>query len=616
MKETPGMNISAETNAEKANDPRRNADPAGRLILLLLCLGVLLPRAMMAEVPSRDPIDWQPWSDKIFVQAAKEHRFVLLDLGAVWCHWCHVMEDITYRDPKVIALIKRRYIAVRVDQDARPDLSNRYEDYGWPATVVFNSDGSEIVKRQGYIPPKPMASMLQAIIDDPSPGPSIVAEPLLEQSGDTGLKPEQRDKLRKTLRDNYDSKNRGWGTVQKFLDWDIIEFCLGEGMRGDQELERMARETLDAQRQLIDPVWGGVYQYSTAGDWHHPHFEKIMQMQAENLRSYSQAYALWKDPAHLEATKRIRDYLRSFLTSPDGGFYTSQDADLIQGEHSAGYFALADGDRRKRGLPRVDQHVYSRENGWAINALATLYSATGDESALVDAMRAAEWIAANRALPGGGFRHDAQDAGGPYLGDSIYMTRAFLKLYSVTGDRKWLRRAEEAAQFVDAKFKGDVGYIAFAQALGGKLKPKPQVDENAAVVRAFNLLQHYTGKELYGKAAQHALRYLAAPAVGENHGYAVAGILLADKELGAPPLHVTVVGRKDDPTARSLFLAAIALPESYKRVEWWDEREGPLPNPDVQYPTFEKAASFVCANRRCSAPIFDPAKIATFAMKK
>ena len=92
------------------------------------------------------------------------------------------MEEITYRDPKVIALIKQRYIAVRVDQDARPDLSNRYEDYGWPATVVFNADGSEIVKRQGYIPPKPMASMLQAIIDDPSPGPSIVAEPAVEQS--------------------------------------------------------------------------------------------------------------------------------------------------------------------------------------------------------------------------------------------------------------------------------------------------------------------------------------------------------------------------------------------------------------------------------------------------
>ena len=561
-------------------------------------------------------IDWQPWSDSIFEKAKKEHRFVLLDLGAVWCHWCHVMEEITYRDPKVIALVKQRYIAVRVDQDARPDLSNRYEDYGWPATVVFNSDGGEIVKRQGYIPPKPMASLLQAIIDDPSPGPSIVGEAPLEQASDAGLKPEQRDKLRKILRNNYDPKNRGWGTVQKFLDWDIIEFCMSEAMRGDQELEHMARETLDAQRQLIDPVWGGVYQYSTDGDWKHPHFEKIMQVQAENLRSYAQAYELWKDPAYLEAAKRIRDYLRGLLTGADGAFYASQDADLVQGEHSAGYFALSDADRRKRGTPRIDQHIYARENGWAINALATLYGVTGDESVLADAMRAAEWVVANRSLPSGGFRHDAQDLDGPYLGDSIYMTRAFLKLYAVTGDRKWLSRAEETAQFVETKFKSDIGYVAFAQVLAGKLKPKPQLDENTAVARTMNLLHHYTGEEMYEKGAQHAVRYLAAPAIGENHGYAVAGILLADQELRTPPLHVTVVGKKDDSAARSLFMAAIALPANYKRVEWWDEREGPMPNPDVQYPTFEKAAGFICTDRRCSAPIFDPAKIPTFAIRK
>ena len=541
---------------------------------------------------------------------------MLLDLGAVWCHWCHVMEEITYRDPKVIALINQRYIAVRVDQDARPDLSNRYENYGWPATVVFKGDGSEIVKRQGYIPPKPMVSMLQAIIDDPSPGPSIVAEPPLKQSSDSELQPEQREKLRKILRDRYDSKNRGWGTVQKFLDWDIIEYCMGESMRGDQEFERMARETLDAQRQLIDPVWGGVYQYSTDGDWKHPHFEKIMQMQAENLRSYAQAYALWKEPSYLEAAKKVRDYLRNFLTGPDGAFYTSQDADFVPGEHSAGYFALSDAARRKRGVPRIDQHIYARENGWAINALATLYSVTGEEDALSDAVRAAEWIIANRSLSGGGFRHDAQHAAGPYLGDTIYMARAFLKLYAVTADRKWLCRAEEAAQFIGAKFKTDIGYIAFVQPLAGKLKPKPQVDEDAAVARTLNLLHYYTGKEVYGAAAQQALRYLAAPAINENHGYAVAGILLADKELGAPPLHITVVGKKGDVAARFLFMAAIALPATYKRVEWWDEREGALPNPDVEYPKLEKAAAFLCTDRRCSAPIFDSAKISTFAARK
>src|SRR5271155_3689454 len=140
----------------------------------LLPLASVLLAGSLADAAS--PIVWQGWSDGVFDQAKREHKFVLLDLEAVWCHWCHVMAETTYQDPHVIALMGSKYIAVRVDQDARPDLSNRYEDYGWPATIVFAADGSEIVKRQGYLNPAEMASMLQAIIDDPSPGPSVRPE--------------------------------------------------------------------------------------------------------------------------------------------------------------------------------------------------------------------------------------------------------------------------------------------------------------------------------------------------------------------------------------------------------------------------------------------------------
>src|SRR5271168_4774643 len=122
------------------------------------------------------PIAWQPWSDAAFARAKAEHKFVIMDLEAVWCHWCHVMDETTYRDPKVMSLLAARYVAVKVDQDSRPDLANRYENYGWPATIVYAADGSEIVRRRGYLTPAQMASMLQAIIDDPSPGPSVTQE--------------------------------------------------------------------------------------------------------------------------------------------------------------------------------------------------------------------------------------------------------------------------------------------------------------------------------------------------------------------------------------------------------------------------------------------------------
>ena len=158
---------------------------------------------------------------------------MLLDLGAGWCHWCHVMDEITYADPKVIELIGQKYLAVKVDQDSRPDLANRYEDYGWPATIVFNVDGSEIVKRQGYIPPKPMASLLQAIIDDPSPGPSVQPEEVINAASYAALTTTQRAEMRAVLLEAYDAERGGWGRIHKYLDWNALEYCLTEGGAGD-----------------------------------------------------------------------------------------------------------------------------------------------------------------------------------------------------------------------------------------------------------------------------------------------------------------------------------------------------------------------------------------------
>src|SRR6266853_92192 len=360
-----------------------------RLILPLLAACAISRTFAAEQAPA---IGWQPWSDQVFERAKAEKKLVLLDLVAVWCHWCHVMDEITYRDPEVVRLLGERYIAVRVDQDSRPDISNRYEDYGWPATIVFDSAGKELAKRQGYLPPKPMAGMLQAFIDDPTPGPSVQAEPVIAAASDAALTDAQRAAMREAFVGAYDKMRGGWGDVHKYLNWDALEFCLTEGAAGDAQLKAMARKTLDAGLKLIDPAWGGVYQYSTDGDWDHPHFEKIMPFQAENLRLFSIAATVLREPKWLEPARKIRGYLKNFLTSPDGAFYTSQDADLVAGEHSAEYFALDDAARRARGVPRIDRHVYARENGLAITGLVALFAASGDETSLADARRAAEWV--------------------------------------------------------------------------------------------------------------------------------------------------------------------------------------------------------------------------------
>ncbi|HZM51051.1 MAG TPA: DUF255 domain-containing protein, partial [Vicinamibacteria bacterium] len=404
-----------------------------------------------AETPG--PIAWTDWSDAAFERARADDRLVLLDLGAVWCHWCHVMEETTYKDPEVVSLIQTRFVPVRVDQDARPDLSNRYEDYGWPATVVFDSKGRELVKFQGYIEPERMRGLLRAVIADPTPGPSVenAAGPSLGEG--SALTDAERRDLQAILVNRYDTKNGGWGTSHKYLDWDSVEWCLLRAREGDRKAERMARETLDRQLKLIDPVWGGVYQYSDSGDWDHPHFEKIMSMQAEDLRVYAQAYAQLGDARYLQAARDIHKFLTTFLRGPDGAFYVSQDADVVRGEHSGEYFKLGDAARRARGIPRVDTHLYARETAWAATALLALHAVTGEEAHLRDAVKSAEWILANRAIEGGGLRHDAVDVAGPYLGDSVAATRLFLALYAATGERRWLEHAEKTLAFVGTRFR-------------------------------------------------------------------------------------------------------------------------------------------------------------------
>ena len=579
----------------------------------LLTALLALPVSGAPASQNSSPIDWQPWSNAIFDQAKRENKFVLLDLEAVWCHWCHVMDETTYKSPEVIALIESKYIPVRVDQDSRPDLSNRYEDYGWPATVVFSPTAGEIVKRQGYIEPRQMIAMLKAIIADPTPGPSVRPEPEMKFPDSALMSADLRAELERRYFGQYDSKHGSWGLDQKYLDWTSTEYAMARARAGDTKSGEMARQSLNAQFNLIDPVWGGVYQYSVGGDWNQPHFEKIMNFQAGNLRIYSLAYEEWRDLRYLKAAQDVQRFLKTFLTSPEGAFYTSMDADLIEGKHSAAYFKLDDAGRRKLGVPRIDQHVYSRENGWAIDALAVLYAASGDRQYLGEAEQAAQWIIENRAIEGGGFRHDTKDIAGPYLADTLTMARAFLTLYEVTGDRVWLGRAESAAQFMRANFADSAAGFVTSKATDRSYTPRPERDENILLARFANLLSHYTGNSEYHAMAERAMRYLAAPEIAKY--LPTAGTLLADQEIASDPIHMTIVGHKDDPAAQALFQAAAAYPSGYLRLEWWDTREGKLPNPDVLYPELKTAAAFICTGNTCSSPIHDPGAIRTKADK-
>jgi len=575
---------------------------------LLLLLAAFGAAASANEAPGG--IVWLRSDTDAFAQAKAEHRFVLLYLEAVWCHWCHVMDEKTYGDAGVRAEVAAHYVPLRIDQDLRPDLSERYKDYGWPATVVFAADGTEIAKRQGFVEPDRFLKLLKTIEADPSPEAAEAADSTAAAPRASTLDEATRKALAKHHKDAYDPVLGSLKIGQKYLDRDSVEYALVQAVAGDDEEKKRASQTLDAARALFDPAWGGVYQYSTYGDWQHPHYEKLATVQGQYLRIYALAYAALARSEDKQAVAEIRRYLDAFLRSPDGAFYVSQDADLKPGEHSTGYFALDDAARRAQGVPRVDKHIYSLQNGQIIEALATAAEYTGDTAALNEAKRAADWIVAHRSLDGGGFRHDEKDAAGPYLADTLAMGRAFLALYRATADRAWLSKASAAGDFIAAHFERKGGGFVSARS-SGPIAAVPRTDDNIALARFANLLARYDGKPAHRALAESALRYLGDPKVALDE-ITEPGILLADDELHSDPLHLTVMGAKADPAAAQLFATVQHLPTWYKRVEWWDKAEGDLPNADVSYPSPKRAAAFVCTENRCSLPIYDADKIADF----
>lgn len=553
------------------------------------------------------PLQWTEWSAEMLAKAKSEDRLIILDLEAVWCHWCHVMEETTYSDPRVVALLKSKYTTVRVDQDANPDLSARYGDWGWPATIIFAPDGTELVKRRGYIPPDNMVSLLQAVIDDPTPGPSATRDEDITPAQSSSLSADARKDLSERFAAAYDPHFGGWGDVHKFIDSDSMDYVLQQAERGDANGRRMAETTLNSALALIDRVDGGIFQYSDQADWHSPHYEKIMWYQANGLRQYSAAYGLFNERKYRAAADDIYRYLTTTLQSPNGAFFTSQDADADAKTTGKIYYGMDADARRQFGrAPRIDTNIYARENGWAVSGLTAYANATGDTTAIAAAERAADWIVANRRSADGTFRHGESDRGGPFLGDTIAMGAAALDLYAATGKRKWLDVAASCGNALEQFRDSDGGFWSAKVPEGTDgvfSKPYRNLDEQVQAARFAIRVWRYLGDTRAKELAEHAVKFLASESIVDS-GRNAPGVLLADSELATEPTHITIVGHRDDHEAIALHAAARAYPAINKRIDWWDVREGALPNPDVTYPELDRAAAFACSNRLCSLPAF------------
>ena len=302
------------------------------------------------------PVQWREWGPGAFAAARAEDKPILLDIGAVWCHWCHVMDRESYEDPAVAKVINAHYIAVKVDRDERPDVDARYQaavqtmagQGGWPLTAVLTSDGRPFFGGT-YFPPDDRygrpgfrrvletlagvwserraeldntASQVLAAIDhgesfsgrSGSPGPGIV------------------DALVASAVGNLDKQHGGFGDAPKFPHPAALDLLIDVAARtGAADARHAAVFTLEAMARggVYDQLGGGFHRYSVDERWIVPHFEKMLYDNAGLLANYAHAFQTFVEPEFARVTLDMLRWMDGTLSDREqGGFYASQDADI------------------------------------------------------------------------------------------------------------------------------------------------------------------------------------------------------------------------------------------------------------------------------------------------
>ena len=513
-------------------------------------------------------INWHPWSKEAFDEARTAGRPILLSISAVWCHWCHVMDETTYSHPSVIEIINRDYVPVRVDNDVRPDINQRYNMGGWPTTAFLTPSG-DILTGATYLPPDQMASALMSIAGYYRNNQSEIAGRVLEArkraaSGvarsagflDDGLV----DEVLGAVKNAYDPGYGGFGGAPKFPQTDAILLLLEQAaLRGDEELRRMAVHTLEqmAGGGTYDHVEGGFFRYSTTQDWSVPHYEKMLEDHAGLVQAL--ALAGMKD-----VLDKTAGYLDRVLRDPRTGLYAgSQDA----GEH---YYSMDAEERKSAVAPYVDRRVYTAWNA----ALAIAYGDAAKE--LVDA------IFKNAYRKGEGMSH-TEGVGGQ-LGDQVWSLWAAVRAYQHGFGHKWLEFARDLAEHLE-KIYGDTelgGYLDHVGGddlgrLGERIKPLAENSVAAIALIELDTLLGDPGAP-YRERARRALESVAS--LPRSYGLMAAVFARAQDRL-AYAVKVTTKSPELARAARAAHPYAVIDPDG-------DER------------------AVVCAGQICLAPVSTP----------
>ncbi|MGH9617910.1 MAG: thioredoxin domain-containing protein [Acidobacteriaceae bacterium] len=301
------------------------------------------------------PVDWREWGEVAFAQARSENKPVLLDIGAVWCHWCHVMDRESYEDPEIAEIVNGHFIAIKVDRDERLDVDARYQaavqamsgQGGWPLTVILTPEGKPFFggtyfpKDERYGRPGfghvllTMAHAYHERNDEVVESADSVLAAIEYNESFSGRSADLHgaivEKLVQSALQQFDKHYGGFGTQPKFPHPSILDLLLDHATRtGDEATHNAARLTLDkmASGGMYDHLAGGFHRYSVDERWIVPHFEKMSYDNSELLRNYVHSFQSFVEPEHARIALETIKFMDTVLSDRDrGGFYASQDAD-------------------------------------------------------------------------------------------------------------------------------------------------------------------------------------------------------------------------------------------------------------------------------------------------
>ena len=318
-----------------------------------------LSRAASAYLRSarHQPVKWHEWGAEAFEKAKRENKPVLLDIGAVWCHWCHVMDRESYENDETAAVLNDHFIAVKVDRDERPDVDTRYQSAvatisgqgGWPLTAFLTPEGKPYFGGT-YFPPEErygrpsfkrvLLTMAHAFAERreevEESASSILTmiehnESFAGRSGEPGAP--LLDKIIESALRQFDARNGGFGSQPKFPNSGAIDLLVDAATRGGANAEAARNVAVVTLKKMAaggihDQLAGGFHRYSVDEQWIVPHFEKMAYDNSELLKNYAHAFQSFADPEFAQVANGILRWMDEWLSDRErGGFYASQDAD-------------------------------------------------------------------------------------------------------------------------------------------------------------------------------------------------------------------------------------------------------------------------------------------------